>query len=445
MDDLICGIATPLREGGIGIIRLSGGAVLELVGKIFPKSLPPRRAVLGGIWDGDKLLDEAIVIYFQAPHSYTGEDVVEIQLHGSPLVLKEVLALCYRLGARAAERGEFTKRAFLNGKLDLTKAKAVMELVAAKNTRAVEMARLKLGGSFSSEIMQLREILLAEIAHLEVLLDFPEDDIEHLYLTELSTKLHHFDEDLTHLLQRAKSGKIIKDGIRTAIVGRPNVGKSSILNLLLGENRAIVSDVEGTTRDTIEETAYLGELPLLLVDTAGIRETTDQIEQIGVSRAKEMIAKADLVLVVVAANERLAAADREIVELARSKEIVLLINKMDLEPVINLAEVEALGVKAVHFSAKKGIGQEELAEYLAGVYLAENLEGELNLDGVDFALLEQAKISVQNAIDTIHNGLSEDFVTIDLKECYHYLGEILGENIGEDLLDEIFSKFCLGK
>ena len=397
-----------------------------------------------------EIVDEAIALVMRSPHSYTMEDVVELQCHGGGLVLQRVLALTLAAGARLAQPGEFTKRAFLNGRLDLAEAGAVMDIVSAKSGAALRAASGRLAGRFSGRIRDWRQSLLALIAHLEAAIDFPEDDIEAPALAEAKQRLSALTEDMNRLLQTAETGRVLREGLLAAIIGRPNVGKSSLLNALLREERAIVTDIPGTTRDSIEEVASVGGIPLRVVDTAGIRDTADVVERIGVERARQAAAQAALVLALFDGSRPLSPEDEAIGEIAREKDSILLITKSDLPAVL---DEEALrqklpGSDILRLSTKTGEGMENLSRRIADrVYGGERPGDEsLFLANVREAdLLRQAIDSLAAAREAIESGMSEDFIVIDLRAAWEKLGEIVGETVGEDIIDEIFRRFCLGK
>lgn len=465
-DVTISAIATSLGEGGIGIIRMSGQQAISIAARCFvPASgrellaYPPRSAVFGCVEDEDgNFIDEAICLIMRAPHSYTCEDVVELQCHGGAIVLQEILALTYRLGARPAERGEFTKRAFLNGRLDLSQAQAVMDVIQAKTKASLEVAENNLKGKFSQEIKAIRQKILGLIAHLEASIDFPEDDIENVALDESAQQVEVIYGQLQKMLASAHTGIILRDGLQTAIIGKPNAGKSSLMNLLLGEERAIVTDIPGTTRDSIEEYVNLDGIPLRLVDTAGIRETDNLVEQIGVAKAYSYAKEAELVLAVLDSSEELQGEQQAILELLEECQgkIILILNKSDLtvqlEPekikqLVNQKEVDKV-YKVIQMSAKDGAGMDTLAEAIKNLVYGGKIEQGDSLmvnDARQVEILRQASELLQQTQQTLGNGFSEDFVVIDLRSVWEKLGEITGETLGEDIIDEIFSKFCIGK
>lgn len=462
----ISAIATAMGAGGIGIIRLSGEKAIEIADSCFRpaaggrlQDFPARKAVLGNIYDEkDKYLDEAIVIVMPAPHSYTCEDVVELQCHGGGLVLQQILLLTYRLGASPAEPGEFTKRAFLNGRLDLSQAQAVMDVIQAKTSASLDLASGNLQGRLSNKVYEMRQEILSIIAHLEASIDFPEDDIEDVSLTEAEAQVEKLHGEIEDLLAYADAGMILREGLQTAIIGRPNAGKSSLMNLMLGQERAIVTDVPGTTRDTIEEIVNIGGIPLKLVDTAGIRETDNVAEKIGVERAYANARNAKLILAVLDGTEALSDKDEETWQLLKDCQgkIIIIINKSDLpgcvtpEKIEQIAAEKAIGKihKIISMSAKKGQGLSELEELIKNIVFAEKISCEDSIlisDARQKNILQQSLDLLEQTRVTILNGMSEDFAVIDLRSAWEKLGEITGETIDEDIIDEIFSRFCIGK
>ena len=468
-DYTISAIATPVGEGGIGIVRLSGERAVAIAEECFRPAAggrltdyEARRALFGYIYmeNGD-FLDEAICIVMKAPHSYTCEDVVELQCHGGPVVLRELLAMSYRLGAKPAEPGEFTKRAFLNGRLDLTQAQSVMDMIQAKTSVAREAAAGNLQGRLSESIAEMRQEILGVIAHLEASIDFPEDDIEDVAMEEAELKVEELHAKVEDLLRSAATGQILRDGLKTAIIGRPNAGKSSLLNLMLGQERAIVTDVPGTTRDSIEEYMNIGGIPLRLIDTAGIRDTDNLVEKIGVEKAYSYAKDAQLVLAVIDGSQPLSAADEPIWQLLSqcTGRIIVINNKADKALEENLlteaeirqeaAEHEAADVyRVVSLSAKNGLGLKELEEAIKELVFAGRIscrESVLVSDARQADILRQAMVLLDQTRMTLMSGMSEDFVVIDLRSAWEKLGEITGDTVDEDIIDEIFSRFCIGK
>lgn len=463
-NDTICAIATAMSDAGIGIIRVSGPKALSICNEIYCSSVKERTLLshepnsirYGFICDGDEIVDEVMISYMKAPHSYTTEDVIEINSHGGMLIMNRILNLLLDKGCRLAEPGEFTKRAFLNGRIDLTKAEAVMDIISAQNNFALESSKDQLHGVLSSKITELREKLLYEMAFIESALDDPEN----YDLTGYSDKLHGIisvmSEEIKKLIDTADEGKIRKDGIKTVIVGKPNAGKSSLLNALTGDERAIVTDIAGTTRDVIEETVRLGDIVLHVIDTAGIRNTEDIIEKIGVDKAKSKIEEADLVLYILDSTNEIDSEDKDIIDLCKSKKTIVLLNKSDLsnnkitEDIVRIHfSVPSDGhLPIIRTSMIKGDGLEELKDAISELFFNGDIVPKqeiyiTNLRHKD--LLQKALGSLKLVLSGIEDGMSEDFLTVDLTDAYESLGEILGLEIGDDLVEEIFSKFCMGK
>lgn len=453
----IAAIATAPGEGGIGIIRLSGVSALEIADKIFHtgkiktfKEAVPRMMYFGHVVDGGKQIDEGLAVYMKAPHSYTGEDVVEIQIHGSAEALRETLALALRSGAVPAMRGEFTKRAFLNGRLDLAQAEAVMDIVSAKGEAALTQAESHLSGALSGFVHGVMEELKDLIAKLEVTIDYPEEDLEDLTMEETGDALEKIDKSLSALLKRSEEGRVIREGLRTAIIGRPNAGKSSLLNALLQEERAIVTDVPGTTRDTIEEAVRISGVSLLLMDTAGLRETDNKVEQIGIERARASIEKADLILAVIDGSSPLDEEDKTILYSLGGKKAIVILNKYDLTPEVKAEDIwEIAGhVPVVSLSARYGSGMDELREELRKITEKQDADaGRIlfltNLRHVE--LVRKALDNVLRARASVREGLQADFIVIDLTEAWKTMGEITGDTMDDELIHSIFSRFCVGK
>ena len=453
----IAAIATAPGEGGIGIIRLSGVSALEIADKIFHtgkiktfKEAVPRMMYFGHVMDGEKRIDEGLAVYMKAPHSYTGEDVVEIQIHGSAEALRETLALALRNGAVPAMRGEFTKRAFLNGRLDLAQAEAVMDIISAKGEAALTQAESHLSGALSGFVHEVMEELKDLITKLEVTIDYPEEDLEDLTMEETGDALEKIDKSLSALLKRSEEGRVIRDGLRTAIIGRPNAGKSSLLNALLQEERAIVTDVPGTTRDTIEEAVHISGVSLLLMDTAGLRETDNKVEQIGIERARASMEKANLILAVIDGSSPLDEEDKEILHSLVGKKAIVILNKYDLTPEVKAEDIwEIAGyVPVVSLSARYGSGMDELREELWKITEKQDTDaGRIlfltNLRHVE--LVRKALDNVLRARASVREGLQADFIVIDLTEAWKTMGEITGDTMDDELIHSIFSRFCVGK
>lgn len=438
-------------------MRLSGAFAIETAARMF-RAADGRNLVDAGVREllygtvvreNGRLVDEALCLVMRAPHSYTREDVVELQCHGGAVSLREVLALTYRHGARAAERGEFTKRAFLNGRLDLAEAQAVMDVVRAKTEKGLEMAAGHLAGHFSQRIRAMREDILALLAHLEAVIDFPEEGVDEVVIEEVREKVSKIRASLLRILQTAHTGRILRDGLETAIVGKPNVGKSSLLNALLREDRAIVTDIPGTTRDTIEEYADIGGVPLKIIDTAGIRSTEDAVERIGVEKARAHVKSAALVLALFDGSRPFEQEDEEILSLLEGKEALLVVTKSDLARVLDADRLGRLaGFPLVEITTKEEEGLSPLVDaILRKVYDGEDRSGEgaFVADLRTKNLLEEAEGHIAAAISTMDQGLGLDFISIDLRSSLEKLGEITGETAGDDVLDEIFSRFCVGK
>lgn len=455
--DTIAAAATAMGSAGIGIIRISGTDAFAVLEKVFrPKNekkvmseQPGYTVHYGMAVDGEQVLDEVLVMLMRGPHSYTAEDTAEIDCHGGRLVMQKILEAVLKNGARAAEPGEFTKRAFLNGRMDLSQAEAVMDLIQSKNEMALKSSLAQLKGNVRQEIEKLRAQILYEMAFVEAALDDPEHISLDGYSEELLEKMRGIAAEVERLLKSSESGRMLKEGIKTVILGKPNAGKSSLLNVLLGEERAIVTEIAGTTRDVLEEQLQLGEVSLQLLDTAGIRSTEDVVEQIGVERARKQAEDADLILYVADSSRVLDENDEEILKLLEGKKALVLLNKSDLAPVITPQIMrERTGHPVLVISAKEGAGIQELEEKIRSLFF----RGEVDFnDEVLITNLRQkqalmdASKSLSMVIESIENGMPEDFFTIDLKDAYTSLGFIIGEEIGDDLANEIFGKFCMGK
>lgn len=457
-EDTISQIATPHGAGGIGIIRVSGGDALGVARRVFRPAaggtlgdIAPYTARYGHIVAADgTVIDECILLYMRAPHSYTGEDTAELQCHGSAVVLREVLLRTWEAGARPAEAGEFTKRAFLHGRLDLARAEGVMELIAAKSTRAAHAARERLAGAFSHAVMDIRTQILGAVAHIEAGIDFPEDDIPAASAEHLAAEIDAASAAVRRLLAGADTGRILREGVKTVIVGRPNVGKSSLLNALLGMERAIVTDVPGTTRDIIEEEISVAGIPLRLLDTAGLRAAEDAVEQIGVARTEQHLTDAELILAVFDASEPLTTEDHALLTRlsAAAADIIILCSKEDRPSVLSAEDFSAVAAPVLRISAQEGTGLDALREEIAAHIVRR--EGDLS-DGAlpnkerEIEALRRAEAHLTAAAETLAADLGTDFVSIDLRAAYDALGEILGETVDTDLIDRIFSEFCIGK
>ena len=457
METTIAAISTAMSASGIGIVRISGENAMDVISRIYRskggkkkiKEVPSHTIHYGYIYNGEELVDEVLVMIMRAPRTFTGEDTVEIDCHGGVYAMKRVLETVLKNGAEIAGPGEFTKRAFLNGRLDLSQAEAVMDVIQAKNDYALKSSMEHLRGSVQKAIRDIREKLIYHIAYIESALDDPEHISLDGYPQELLEVVDKEQQEVKRLLKSSSDGKIIQEGIQTVILGKPNAGKSSLLNLLLGENRAIVTDIAGTTRDILEEYITLHGITLKITDTAGIRETEDIVEKIGVDKAREMAQKADLILYVVDSSVPLDENDEEIMSMLGGKKAIILYNKTDLTPVIPLEELrEKTGHPVIPISAKEETGIMELEDKVKEMFFG----GELSFNDEVYitnarhkAALEEADKSLDLVRNSIEMGMPEDFFSIDLMNAYENLGKILGESVGEDLVNEIFSKFCMGK
>ena len=452
--DTIAAISTPKGEGGIAIIRISGDKSFEILDKIFVKKNPNAnlgfyKLNYGFIKDGEKTVDEVMAVRLKAPKSYTCEDIVEINCHGGTLVSEKVLELVLRNGARHAESGEFTKRAFMNGRIDLSQAEAVMDIIQGKTEKSVSLSLDQLRGDLRDKVNQFKKALLDITAHVNVVLDYPEEGIDDPLPAELRNNLEKVYEEANHLIDSYDTGKKIKEGIKTVIVGKPNVGKSTLLNALLHEERAIVTHVAGTTRDVIEEIINIKGVPLVLVDTAGIRKTDDIVENIGVEKSKQFIGKADLVLLVLDASKELENEDIEVINQIKEnkKKVIVLLNKIDLNKKINLVGHNLENI--VEISAKDNIGIEDMQEKIYSYIVEEDVENsseKLIITNIRHkTALEKTKDAIKNIFETIDTGLPMDLISVDLKEALDSLSEITGEISSEDILDHVFGNFCVGK
>ena len=452
--DTIAAISTPRGEGGIGIIRISGDKSFEILDKIFKKKNPNHylgfyKFNYGFIIDNDKIVDEVMIVRMKAPKTYTCEDVVEINCHGGYFVSEKVLEIVLKNGARHAEAGEFTKRAFMNGRIDLSQAEAVMDLISGKTEKSISISMDQLRGDLKEKIKEFKKSLLDVTAHVNVVLDYPEEGIDDPLPLNLRKNLENIYEEANILIESYDKGKKIKEGIKTVIVGKTNVGKSTILNSLLKEERAIVTNIPGTTRDVIEEIINIKGIPLILVDTAGIRETEDIVENIGVKKSKQLIEKSDLVLLVLDSSREIENEDKEVIEkiVENDKKVIILLNKIDLDKKIDLSKYNFPNV--VEISAKENIGIENIEEKIYSYIIEEKVENfseKLIITNIRHkTALEKAKDSIKNIFETIDNGMPMDLISVDLKEALDNLSEITGEISSEDILDHVFGNFCVGK
>ena len=442
--DTIAAISTPLGEGGIGIVRLSGKEARTITEKVFKGKLSHRHLNYGHIIDpeSDKVVDEVLVSYMAAPHTYTREDVIEINCHGGSMPLQQILQLVLRYGARLAQPGEFTLRAFLNGRIDLAQAESVLDIVRAKTQASLQVAMQGLEGHLSAAIKAIRTQLMSVLAYLTARIDFPEDEVEE---QDILQPLNEALESLRQLIATADRGIIYRQGVRVAIVGRPNVGKSSLLNRLLRQDRAIVTPIPGTTRDTIEEVVNLKGVPFILVDTAGITRSKELVESLGIERSRRAIEQADIILLVIDISEPMIKADKEIIDLIADKAALVAANKCDLP---QQAKLEKLPWEVVFTSALFGEGLDELEEKMVNLALG----GKVSMSNALLvsnprhkSLLERTERHLTQALSGIKMGMPDDFISIDLTSALNALGEITGETVPEELLETIFSHFCIGK
>ncbi|MGR8013330.1 tRNA uridine-5-carboxymethylaminomethyl(34) synthesis GTPase MnmE [Bacillus sp. RM3] len=458
--DTIAAISTPMGEGAIAIIRLSGPDAVQIADRMYkgPKekklvSVDSHTIHYGHIVDSstEQVIEEVMVSVLRAPKTFTREDVIEINCHGGIVTVNKVLQLALKEGARLAEPGEFTKRAFLNGRIDLSQAEAVMDLIRAKTDRAMNVAMTQMEGRLSGLIKRLRGEILETLAHVEVNIDYPEyDDVEEMTHRVLVEKATSVKKEIESLLTTSQQGKILREGLSTVIIGRPNVGKSSLLNSLVQETKAIVTDIPGTTRDVIEEYVNVRGVPLRLVDTAGIRETEDIVERIGVERSRQVLKEADLILLVLNYSEELSEEDIKLFEAVSGMDIIVIVNKTDLEPKLDVEKVKELAkdrpVVTTSLLQEKGIDELELA--IQSLFFTGSIEsGDLTYvsNTRHIALLQEAKQSIEDALEGIEMDVPIDIVQIDLTRCWEQLGEIIGDAVHESLIDQLFSQFCLGK
>jgi tRNA modification GTPase len=455
--DTIAAVVTPLGEGGVAVIRISGPEALSMADQVYQGKLKLKDVSTHTVHYGyihhpqtHERIDEVLVTVMRAPRTFTREDVVEIGCHGGMIPVQATLGALFVAGARLAEPGEFTKRAFLNGRIDLSQAEAVIDLIRAKTDQAAKVAMQQHEGRLSHLVRQWRHEIVETLAHLAVNVDYPEYDAEALTSTFVGERAKYLVEGIESLLATARRGKIYREGIAVAIVGRPNVGKSSLMNRLVQENRAIVTDIPGTTRDVIEEYINLHGIPLRLLDTAGIRETEDVVERIGVERSHKAFQQADLVLLVLNATEPLHAEDEHLMTQIQGHTAIVIVNKTDLPPQLNLDQVRSLIGEhpLISISLKEDTGIPSLEEEIAALFLSgkvEGLEGTYVSNTRHIHLLEKAKASMLEVIQGIDTGMPLDMVEIDMKNAWQFLGEVIGEAVAEDLIDQIFSQFCLGK
>ena len=456
-NDTIAAIATAMSNSGIGIVRVSGENAVSVVNQIYRSKTATKdlnkveshTIHYGFIYDGDEMIDEVMVMIMRGPHSYTAEDTVEIDCHGGVLVVKRILETVIKNGARCAEPGEFTKRAFLNGRIDLSKAEAVIDVIQSKNDFALKNSMNQLRGSVYEKICEIREKILHEVAFIESALDDPEHISLEGYTEEIKEKIGLLQKETEKLCFDSENGKMLKEGINTVIVGKPNAGKSSLLNRLIGEDKAIVTEIAGTTRDVLEETIFLNGITLNMIDTAGIRSTEDVVEKIGVERARKYAKNADLIIYVVDSSVPLDENDDDIIEMISDSNVIILLNKTDLVPVVTEESLKKkIDRPIISISAKENIGIQVFEETMKDMFF----HGRINFNDEIFITnvrqkeaISKANESLKMVLQSIHDGMPEDFYSIDLMSAYSSLGEVIGVEVSEDLVNKIFSEFCMGK
>lgn len=459
MTDTIAAISTAIGEAGIGIVRLSGKNAIDIGNCLFKGNKgntleqgENRKLIYGHIINpkNDEIIDEVLITFMKSPYTYTRENMVEIYCHGGIIPVKKILELTLEHGARLAERGEFTKRAFLNGRLDLSQAEAVIDMIKAKTDKSFQVSLNQLEGNISDKVGKIRDILLEMIAHIEVSIDFPDEDVESFTYDELEDKANKVKDEIDKLLSTADRGTILRDGLSTVILGKPNVGKSSLLNAILRENRAIVTNIPGTTRDIIEEYVNIDGIPLKLVDTAGIRTTENLVEKLGVDKAKDMVDRADLIIAVFDASESLTQEDYEIIDIVKNKRAIILLNKLDLPNEYDEDYLKGLlpNKEIITTSITKGIGVDKLETAIKDMFYT----GEIDIKSDTIVTnmrhknqLIKAKKNIEDGLGGIMSNIPLDCIEVDIKNCWENLGEISGDTVGEDILDKIFQEFCIGK
>ena len=455
MSNTIAAISTAPGIGGIGIIRMSGDNCFDVLDKIFKQKniqnieeIKGYSIKYGTIIDGEEIVDEVLVSYFKAPKSYTAENMCEINSHGGVVIMNKILDLCIRNGADLAEPGEFTKRAFLNGRMDLSQAEAVIDIINAKTDKEAKISLEQLEGNLSEKITNIRKIIISVMADIEATIDYPEYDLEEVTNAKILKILDEVDIILDSLEKSFYNGKILREGISTAIIGRPNAGKSSLLNIILNEERAIVTDIEGTTRDTIEEYISIDGVPLKIIDTAGIRNASDEVERIGVQKAIEIAKKSDVVIAIFDVSRELNKEDEEILSLLEDKNSIILLNKIDLDRKVSLEKIKNVNKPIVEISTKTREGLDELYSEISNLFKLKEIanDGETIVSNVRHKyIILNSRRNLDKARETIRNNMPIDMISTHLKEILEELGKITGETVTEDVIAEIFSKFCLGK
>lgn len=455
MSNTIAAISTAPGIGGIGIIRMSGENCFDILEKIFKQKNSQKiddikgySIKYGTIIDGEEIVDEVLVSYFKAPKSYTSENMCEINSHGGVVIMNKILDLCIKNGADLAEPGEFTKRAFLNGRMDLSQAEAVIDIINAKTDKEAKISLEQLEGNLSEKITNIRKIIISVMADIEATIDYPEYDLEEVTNAKILKILDEVDIILDSLEKSFYNGKILREGISTAIIGRPNAGKSSLLNIILNEERAIVTDIEGTTRDTIEEYISIDGVPLKIIDTAGIRNASDEVERIGVQKAIEIAKKSDVVIAIFDVSRELNKEDEEILELLEDKNSIILLNKIDLDRKVSLEKIKSVNKPIVEISTKTREGLEKLYAEISKLFKLKEIanDGETIVSNVRHKnIILNSRRNLDKARETIINNMPIDMISSHLKEILEELGKITGETVTEDVIAEIFSKFCLGK
>lgn len=457
MDHTIAAISSAVGEAGIGIVRMTGKTAFDIGKKVFRNikgneidNIKNRYMQYGHIYDGNHVIDEVLIVFMQSPHTYTKEDVVEIYCHGGSIAVRKILELLLKSGAQLAQAGEFTKRAFLNGRLDLSQAEAVIDLIDAKTEKSYQASLKQLSGGLGKEVKSMKDSLLDVLARVEYSINFMEDSQDELPIDPVVNKITKVINKLDDLLSSANKGKILREGIKTVIIGKPNVGKSSLLNALLKENRAIVTDVPGTTRDTIEEYIDLGGVSIKIIDTAGIRSTDDIVESIGVSKSIDLSKEADLIIAIFDMSRPLDVEDKKIIDLVKSKKSIILLNKQDLEEKADKTILlDKLGKeKIIETSIFTNRGIKDLENSIVNMFF----DGQISLDDSTIVtnirhvnIMQNARYNLKSSLDDINKGYPLDAIEIDLRNAYSLLGEITGETIDEDVLNKIFSDFCIGK